>query len=456
MRFDKIATPISAEEPCGPDLDEEGDDAYLNYVLSAAGRIPESFYQRDPNAPLNNARYVPFDRTKIDLKTETKAIAALLGRTLDLRLLTLDARFHCLAGQIVGFCEDLQAMGLLVERHWDAVHPRGADGDFTMRQNTLSGLDDQSSVLLPLGYAPLVVSRKSGGVSLRDHLIANGTLTARPDDRKIDASDILDAFQSPDARPAVEELHGAVTGALDALDTMYAKFVTEAGNEFSPSYTNLAATLGQIRELIETANPDMVAAAPSEEAEPVPVAEETGEASHQQAISVPGPALALPDHAAASAALLAVEQYFAHAEPSSPALILIHQARMLVGKPLVEALEILMPDAAAKAVITFTGGPAFRLDMGKMKALTGRAINGGAVSDGEGQTQSFSVASRHEAEALIASVDMFFKAKEPSSPIPMLIGRARTYLNRDFATILADLIKPEAQAPPAAAAPKTN
>jgi len=41
MRFDKIATPISAEEPCGPDLDEEGDDAYLNYVLSAAGRIRE-------------------------------------------------------------------------------------------------------------------------------------------------------------------------------------------------------------------------------------------------------------------------------------------------------------------------------------------------------------------------------------------------------------------------------
>ena len=454
MRFSDIAAPISADDPCGPDLDEEGDDAYLNYVLSAAGRIPESFYQRDPNAPVNNSRYIPFDRTKIDLKSEVKAISALLGRTRDLRLLALDARFHCLAGHVIGFCEGLQAMAALVETHWDEIHPRGSDGDFTMRQNTLSGLDDQSSVLLPLTYAPLVVSRKVGSVSLRDHLISRGAVQSRPDDRKIDLSDILDALQSPDARPAVQELHDAITGSLRALERMYVKFIASASNEYSPTFTNLLVTLGQIRDLIETAVPELATVAAPEEPEPAVAPNEASEAALP--VAVAGPLLALQDHAAASAALLAVERYFAQTEPSSPVLILIHQARALVGKSLVEALEILLPDAAPKAVIAFTGGPPFKLDIGKMKALTSTAINGTKAIDAADEAQIFTAGSRQEAEALIAGVDAFFKTREPSSPIPMLIGRARTFLNRDFSAILADLVKPEIPTPPASGAAKTN
>ena len=43
-------------------------------------------------------------------------------------------------------------------------------------------------------------------------------------------------------------------------------------------------------------------------------------------------------------------------------------------------LEILLPDAAPKAVIAFTGGPSFKLDLGKMKALTSTATNGTKAS----------------------------------------------------------------------------
>ena len=65
----------------------------------------------------------------------------------------------------------------------------------------------------------------------------------------------------------------------------------------------------------------------------------------------------IKNQAEAAAALLAVETYFAAHEPSSPALILVHQARALVGKPLTHSLEILLPEAAPRAIITDTRRP---------------------------------------------------------------------------------------------------
>jgi type VI secretion system protein ImpA len=460
MRFDDITAPISEADPCGPDLDEEGDDAYLNYVLSAAGRIPESFFQRDPNAPVNDQRYLPFDRGSIDLKAEVKTISDLLTRTKDLRLLTLEARFQSLAGQVLGLCECLQGMAMLVDTYWQDVHPRGMDGDYTMRQNTLSGLDDQTSILLPLTYAPLTTSKKLGSISLRDCLLAKGETQPREGDRKLDMSEILEAFRSPEVKSGVESLHAATKTAVLSLGAINAKFISAAGYEYNPGFAKLAATLEQIRGLVETAIPEL--AAGKSEAELPPAAEEGASNDipesepFPQAAAPAAPVLALPDHAAASGALLAVEQYFAHAEPSSPVLILVHQARTLVGKSLVEALEMLMPEAAEKAVIAFTGGPAFKLDMNRMKAITQTATQGAQANGADGDACKFSASTRQEAESLISSVDAFFRTREPSSPIPMLIARARMFMNRDFSAILADLVKNDASAPPSADAPKTN
>lgn len=446
MRFDTITEPVSAEDPCGPDLDEEGDDSYLNYVLSAAGRIPESFYQRDMNSPVNDVRLVPFDRTTIDLKSEVKSIAALLARTRDLRLLTLEARFQCLAGQVVGFCECLRGMAMLVTERWDCVHPRGSGDDFTMRQNTLAGLEDQASILLPLTYASLAVSKKVGGVSLRDHQVATGVVRPRAGERQIDASDIAEPFQNPENRMVVTGLEGAVRDGIAALGAISGKFADAAGYEYRPDFTNLLKSLGDIRDLIHGALPELAAAAEAEErTAAAPDEAVTGaEVSFTPAFAATAEAIVLPDHAAASAALLAVEQYFARIEPSSPILILIHQARMLVGKSLVEAMELLMPEGAVKAGISFAGGPPVRLSMPKMKEITQSACDGIEPVTGTSRAVSYSAATRQEAEQLIGSVDAFFRACEPSSPIPMLIGRARTFMNRDFAAILSEILKNDA------------
>jgi type VI secretion system protein ImpA len=63
----------------------------------------------------------------------------------------------------------------------------------------------------------------------------------------------------------------------------------------------------------------------------------------------------IKSQAEAAAALLAVETNFAVNEPSSPAVILVHQARALVGKPLTHSHEILLPEAAPRAIIRIQG-----------------------------------------------------------------------------------------------------
>jgi type VI secretion system protein ImpA len=60
----QLSRPISADDPCGPDLDLEGDPDHLNFCARVEGVLPTS--------------YLTFDRTSIDFKTETAAALELM------------------------------------------------------------------------------------------------------------------------------------------------------------------------------------------------------------------------------------------------------------------------------------------------------------------------------------------------------------------------------------------
>ena len=55
----------------------------------------------------------------------------------------------------------------------------------------------------------------------------------------------------------------------------------------------------------------------------------------------------------------------------------------------------------------------------------------------------FVARTRADAAGLILSAEAFFRQAEPSSPIPLLLERARDYLNRDFASIMNELAPKE-------------
>ena len=444
MRFDSLLTPVSEAEPCGPDLDEIGDDDYLNFMMRAENQLPQRYLDfRDTTDG------VPFDPARIDVKAEVKTIAALLEQSRDLRLLTLEARFQAFAGQIEGFSECVQAIASLVSTHWEEVHPKGFEGDFTLRQNTVSGLDSRATIVAALEYAPVLRDDRAGTISLRDLAIANGTAPPRKNERNSDLNFITETLKADRNRAAVESVHASVTACLEALTTIQNAFDEATEYAFSPDLDHLRGILGKLHELIEIGRPDLAAGlvAPSEAGAGVdePAADSQAGPDHgmpQAAAAVPRvEGVAVTSQRAAAAALLAAEQYFGLHEPSSPALILIHQARMLVGKPFIAALEALMPESSEQAVITVDATFGFAFNMTKMRAIIADCATSESATAGEAEAvATYAASTRQEATAIIQGVSSFFRTTEPSSPIPILLSKADRFLNQNFSAILADIL----------------
>ena len=54
--------------------------------------------------------------------------------------------------------------------------------------------------------------------------------------------------------------------------------------------------------------------------------------------------------------------------------------------------------------------------------------------------EPYTADTRAEAAAIMAGVGAFFRTVEPSSPIPMVLGRAERFMNLSFQAIIADLV----------------
>lgn len=437
MRNDSLRLPVSDDAPSGPDLDDTGDAVYADYLMLAGSRLPERFFNREGSG---SDREVPFDRARIDIDAETAAINELLARTRDVRLLVLEARFQALAGSFSGFASSLQDIAELTETFWDTFHPAVREDDDGRRQSAIEELENQVQVVLPLTYAPLV---GSGGaaVSYRSYMLASGKARPRGDEPVPTLDEVMEALASSRNTDQATAAANAVRDARAALDTIRNTFTSKAGYGSAPSFERLGKLLAEIAALLSEVRPDIAPAG------------DAGVAAGTESSPTGEPAPSRPSVGAvqiatqheAAAALLAAELYFHQHEPSAPALILIHQARMLFGKPLVAALEALLPTMAPSAVLRFDGSQRFDIGLDQMRVVTEDAAFNAELTEPETDTPEivFSAENRNDAASLMLGVEAFYRSVEPSSPIPMLLSKARSYLNKDFSAILNELLPKE-------------
>ena len=212
-------------------------------------------------------------------------------------------------------------------------------------------------------------------------------------------------------------------------------------------------SVAEMQDLIHAARSDLSTwseadNAPSEDA-PEEVAGDAAGADAVPIAAAPAPpplptgTFAVANHRQARATLEEVERYFAETEPSSAALLLTTQARLLIGKSLIEAMETLMPQHAARAVIAFGGDNGFSLSMEQLKSLSAagtRPREVEAASAERGETARPKVEHRADAAKALEAVEGFFRHQEPGSPIPVLLTRARGYLDRNFESIISEIL----------------
>jgi type VI secretion system protein ImpA len=409
--------PVAADDPCGPDLELEGDPEFLNYMAATEGLLP--------------AAYFAFDPKSIDFAAAEATGVGLLARSHDLRLLVLLAKLAILNRDLGGFARWLAASARLIADHWDEAHPRGEDGDFAARLAQLSTLNDNPVVVLPLQYAPLAETQREGALTFRAQLVALGEASPRENERTLDAATIERILSSADLA-ALSRTFAALKTTKAAIAGIKSTTREKAGPDLAVTFEALEPLVERVTAFVQSAlakrdpsiaSPEAPAAAP-----------EGAEGSAPSAATTPF--ASLPEADAALAAALA---YFDKFEPSSAAVLLIGQARQLLGKNLYEVMQILAPKHADGARIFVGAEPTFMIPV---SGIAPRREGDGAQSQSEPEP----AASRAAALSLIDSVSAHLRKVEPSSPVPFLLDRAKSLSSRDFLSLLKDLLSEDALA----------
>jgi len=429
-----LTLPVTETAPCGPDLEQTADPAFLEYYFAAEAALPERYLL--PRV---------FDPTSIDIRRENGLIEGLLKRSRDLRLLTLLARFEILAGRTKGFADALEGIVALLDLWPEAAHP-ALPGRASARRAALDTLASTPWVVMPIQYLPL---NGMAEVTLRRHQVATGAATARDGEEGLSAAQILDLLRSPGNRAKAAATQADLSRAAAALTRIAALCAAMPTKPMQLDFARPLAAIAEAQALIEAGDPSMPAWVADATA---PAAPPGAEAPAEPGAAAPETLLRAPSVAQASAAppitsaaqvkvvLAALERHLARTEPSSAALLLVTQARLLVGKSLVEALETLLPAEAAKAVIDFGPATGFALPMERLKALAAEARP--TETDAEALTPPPppTLQTRADLAAQMRAIEAWYRANEPTSPIPLLLTRARTSLDKDFEAIVTELL----------------
>src|SRR5204862_1275720 len=138
-------------------------------------------------------------------------------------------------------------------------------------------------------------------------------------------------------------------------------------------------------------------------------------------------------------ALAAIGDYFGRHEPSSPALLLVRQAEQLMGKSFLEVMRVLVPNHMEQAAVQIgKDRQIFDLPIERLSAFAeglpapdeevAGATDGAAARRLEAKT-------RGDAIRLLEQIGTYYRLAEPSSPVPFLTDRARSFVERDFLSL---------------------
>lgn len=444
IEFEQLTRPISESQPCGPDLDRAGDAEYMNFVARAEGLLPTSFFGSDGRA---------FDRSTIDSAAELTAIKPLLERTRDIRLLVILAKFLALTQNLPHFATCLAALEKLLADNWDEVHPGGEEDDIAIRLAVLETLDDLPTVVLPLQYTPLIHSRRLGALSYRNYLVAAGEIQAREGEDTHDLSAIESALAETsletlvDTRGPFETLRSAATGIRKAC-------LARADAEQVPRFERLLQNSGRIVAVLDGAIAKLDPTAASTVSTPDAASGPHPPPAHgQTAVTSTIPLGRIKSSQDAAAALSAVSDYFSRFEPSNPALLLVRQAEQLMGKSFLEIMRVLLPAHVEQATIVCGKEQGFELPIERLSAFASVApANGSPEGAAAAPATPDSLAAsppvpppleartRQDAIALLEQTGTYYRAVEPSSPVPFITDRARELAQRDFLSALKELL----------------
>ena len=212
--LEELDRPVSAEHPCGDDLEDT--------QLLASFDAFRLFGQAVPLPPETDWR---------DIKAKSHEA---IRKSKDLRLLGHFAAAALRVDGWAGFLGSLHVASNWIKTYWSAVYPL-VDEDAILRKNALNGFSDRMSVIDGLRRMPIVENRQLGRVSLRDVELATGQL----------------APTDTDPSPTSEAQVAAVFAATPFEELQTSKTRIESGDRRSQIHRHSDADFGGV-----SASPD--------------------------------------------------------------------------------------------------------------------------------------------------------------------------------------------------------
>jgi type VI secretion system protein ImpA len=319
MNNASLCEPISADAPCGVDLED-------TQLLASF----DAFRVFGNDTPL---------RSDLDWREIRNQSLDALGQSRDFRLLAHFAVATLRVDGLQAFCALLPVAERWVTEQWGAVFPR-VDEDAVLRKNALNCFSDRMAVIDPLRRTPIAAHRQLGSFSLRDLELATGQLTATEADKEVPSAAQIEATL---AASSVEDLTGLaadVAAASGALKKVVAVMQEQAGFQSVPDFEPLQRPLARIHavlgEHLATRAPAAVASADGQS---------NSGAVAPAAGGAPGEIASRQD---AIRAMDAISAFFRKNEPSSPVPLLLDRAKRLVSKSFLELLEDIAPDSLSQ------------------------------------------------------------------------------------------------------------
>lgn len=330
----QLLEPVSADEPCGPDL--EYDDAFTELELIS---------QYKPEQQMGDATIAAEEPSWRDVQRKS---AELFQRTKDLRVAVHLCDALLRTEGLVGFAQGLELLRTLVEDQWEGVHPQldpDDDNDPTMRFNVLGSLGDMQTTVAAVRKVPLVAVRGLGSVNLRQYGLASGELTPSADEETPGMS-LLEAtfMQAPleEFEPVATAAHAAVT-ELDRLDKV---LMSNAAGAAPPNLTPLREALDQAAKITGKFLAQRTGSAPDDASDDGAFVEGDGGGGATRMVAVPQ-AIAgeVSSREDVVRALEKICTYYEKNEPSSPLPLLLNRCKRLVNKSFLDIIRDMAPDA---------------------------------------------------------------------------------------------------------------
>lgn len=415
LNLNKLLAPVSDENPCGEDLEDLTEYHELEDYVK--GKEETQFSEAVP------PEWKKAEKLAQDLLLQGKHMWVIS------HLICAMTANHGIAGLNQGAKFLSEALSTFWEGIFPETYPEDAN-PYETRMNVLSSLADFTSPLMVnLRQMPICRSRQFGEFSFRDILLSRGELKAAEGEKTPDKNMIEAAVRDTDPE-YIDDMIRLMTEAMEYIRGID-NFLDEAAGEQNntSNITKIEDTLKSILAAVEPwAGPQVQDEANEEEGGDEDVAELPGQAPEGPAAPTdkprgPGAPAALNSRDDVYALLGEMIRWYEQNEPASPVAMILLRAKTLVGKDFFQIISSIMgPDVPQ--VRTLFGSPEEHPAQGNEPLI---------------QQISFDLRSRHDILNWLEKASLWYRATEPSSPVPLFLHRAKQLVGKNFEQIISEI-----------------